>query len=909
MKNNFIKFILLLIFYFSLHHGVFSEEFIFDVTEIEIYENGNLIKGLKGGKITTEDNIVITADTFEYNKLTSLLKARGDVKLVDSSEGITIESNIVYYLKDKELIYTSGKSTAKSGSNIQIDADDYFKYNKLTTLLEAKGNVVINDIQKDTTLKSNEAFYLNNEEKFYTKGKTEIFIEDEYEIKTNNLIYLRIPAILSSDEKTFVHNTLTNNFYELDDFEYLITDEILKGNKVLNTTNYRRPASEKYFFNYGFFDFKNQKFLGKDVDIVFDNMMYGDEDNDPRLKGVYSSGDEFNTYVYKGTFTTCEKTDKCPPWLIVSDKVTHDKIKKRIIYKDAWLKLYDVPVVYLPKFFHPDPTVKRQSGFLRPRLINDAVLGSAMYTPYFLAISENQDMTIKPRVYDTGNFIVQSEYRVKTPRTLSMVDFSFGAGYRSRANSSRKNDHTTHFFSKTNIELEWDEFDVSTLELRYENVSRDDYLKMYELVSPLLGVGPTTLETRANLVLDHEIYDFTASIAQYETLSGLSHDRYQYSLPSYSFSRQFNHDRLDGGFAFSSTGNNTLKNTNEVTTNVTNDLSYRTPDLFTDLGFKSDLGFYSKNLNSLGKKNASYKNSPQVEAMTGFMFSTSFPLVKTDPEVSLSTIEPRLSFRYSPHQMKNHTTGGSRINVSNVHNFSRLGIGDSYEEGESLTLGIKYKTESYSKEERTPNIGKITREPDIISEIDHYFDIALATVLRANEEENIPTKSTLNRKTSNIFGEINYSFSDYVTVNYDFSIDNDLNTLEYNSVDSTFKYKNWTTTVSFLEENGTLGEKNLLGYKHTYNMSDDSTFSFSTRRNRKLNLTEYHELIYQYKNDCLTAGIEFKKKYYSDGAILPTEELFFTITIVPLGTFSPAPLVPRRIFNEDFRKTLDESGF
>jgi LPS-assembly protein len=46
-------------------------------------------------------------------------------------------------------------------------------------------------------------------------------------------------------------------------------------------------------------------------------------------------------------------------------------------------------------------------------------------------------------------------------------------------------------------------------------------------------------------------------------------------------------------------------------------------------------------------------------------------------------------------------------------------------------------------------------------------------------------------------------------------------------------------------------------------------------------------LVYEYKNDCLVAGIKYKKNYYNDADIKPVEELFFSITIVPLGTFSP----------------------
>ena len=51
---------------------------------------------------------------------------------------------------------------------------------------------------------------------------------------------------------------------------------------------------------------------------------------------------------------------------LVLIKLLMIKEKKLIYYKKAWLKIYDVPIMYFPKFFHPDPTVKRQSGFLTP---------------------------------------------------------------------------------------------------------------------------------------------------------------------------------------------------------------------------------------------------------------------------------------------------------------------------------------------------------------------------------------------------------------------------------------------------------------------------------------------------------------------------------------------------------------
>ena len=62
-------------------------------------------------------------------------------------------------------------------------------------------------------------------------------------------------------------------------------------------------------------------------------------------------------------------------------------------------------------------------------------------------------------------------------------------------------------------------------------------------------------------------------------------------------------------------------------------------------------------------------------------------------------------------------------------------------------------------------------------------------------------------------------------------------------------------------------------------------FQFNTRRNRKINLTEYYNLVYEYKNDCLTAGVKYKKTYYEDRDLKPSEDLFFTITLFPITQF------------------------
>ena len=82
-----------------------------------------------------------------------------------------------------------------------------------------------------------------------------------------------------------------------------------------------------------------------------------------------------------------------------------------------------------------------------------------------------------------------------------------------------------------------------------------------------------------------------------------------------------------------------------------------------------------------------------------------------------------------------------------------------------------------------------------------------------------------------------------------------------------------------------MGDQNLIENKTSYKIDENNFLSFNTRRNRKLNLTEFYDLVYEYKNDCLIAGIRYQKKYYEDRDLRPTEDLFFSITLFPLTTY------------------------
>ena len=124
--------------------------------------------------------------------------------------------------------------------------------------------------------------------------------------------------------------------------------------------------------------------------------------------------------------------------------------------------------MYFPKFFHPGPTVKRQSGFLVPYINNSNVLGYSMQIPYFYAPSINKDFTFKPTLFDKNIFMFQNEYRQQNKNSFFISDFNIVEGYKSKKSNERNT--LTHLFSKFQVDLNLDNFIESTLNINYQKV-------------------------------------------------------------------------------------------------------------------------------------------------------------------------------------------------------------------------------------------------------------------------------------------------------------------------------------------------------------------------------------------------------------------------------------------------------
>ena len=270
------------------------------------------------------------------------------------------------------------------------------------------------------------------------------------------------------------------------------------------------------------------------------------------------------------------------------------------------------------------------------------------------------------------------------------------------------------------------------------------------------------------------------------------------------------------------------------------------------------------NLISSGKNDEDYDSSVNTDLAGIIELASALPMIKGD-DSSINYLEPKISIRYNPSNMINHSETNRKINNNNLFDINRLGLEDTLESGANLTLGIDYKKEN-------------------LNDINEYFEFKLGTIIRNKDNTNIPISSGIKDKNSNIFGNIAKNFNENLAVNYDFSVNSSLDVIEYNSLGLLYSKNNFKTEFNFIEENGVIGNSNILENITSYSFNENNQLSFKTRQNRKLDIAEYYNLIYEYKNDCLVAGITYNKTYYEDRDLVPSQDLMFKLTLIPITT-------------------------
>ena len=171
-------------------------------------------------------------------------------------------SSIEIIDKDKIIIANEGVKIL-SGDEIVIDADQ-MRYNKEEKFLEASGNISITNQVKNIEIISDNITYDKKVEKIVASGNVEIKFEDDYNLKTKKIVYLKNSEEILINSISKIKDNLGNEI-EFEQLNYNAIDKLIKGKKV------KLLDLENNFYNFdsAIIDFSKNQLIADNVSIDF----------------------------------------------------------------------------------------------------------------------------------------------------------------------------------------------------------------------------------------------------------------------------------------------------------------------------------------------------------------------------------------------------------------------------------------------------------------------------------------------------------------------------------------------------------------------------------------------------------------------------------------------------------------
>ena len=204
---------------------------------------------------------------------------------------------------------------------------------------------------------------------------------------------------------------------------------------------------------------------------------------------------------------------------------------------------------------------------------------------------------------------------------------------------------------------------------------------------------------------------------------------------------------------------------------------------------------------------------------------------------------------------------GARLDAQNIFSLDRIESDTKLETGLSATLGFDYELKDKDKD----------------------FQFSMGQIISEKENKNMPTSTSLDEKLSDLVGSSSLKIGENLKLKYDFAIDQNYKEFNSNEFGAEFNISHVKFNFDYLLEDKHLGDQEYLKTNISFYNNNNTKLSLSSKRNLVKNSSEFYDLSYEYLNDCLRAGLVYRREFYQDSELEPEDSLMFKITIVPLG--------------------------
>ena len=588
------------------------------------------------------------------------------------------------------------------------------------------------------------------------------------------------------------------------------------------------------------------------------------------------------TEVGQAVYSPCalceEDPDRAPLWQLRAGQVTHDTETKDIIYRDAFLDFFGVPVFYTPYFSHPDPSVDRRSGFLAPQIGSTSDLGPFARTFYYWNIAPNQDATFQLGGTRDAGFILGGEYRHRFERGQIELEGSLNRSDRTEITGTtevlQQDEIRGHIFADGEFHL--DENWRIGADIRQS--SDDTYLDQFEVT------GEDVLRSRAYA---EGFYGLSYVGAEAYRFQDLRQETIEQPLvaPLLTANHVSEPGSLFGGQWFATADALNLVREEDPTVRRSGTEGVDTRRFSLETGwqreFRSDFGlltnvatavrgdfFWSDDL-PIGS--TIEDDVTELRAFPRATITSSFPMIRQQGTIQ-QLIEPIVSFTAAPNQgdvdeIPNNDSVDVEFDEINLFSDSRFPGVDRVEGGLRFTYGLRLGVYGFGGGSTTLFAGQ-----------SHSID----------DDNDFPEGSGLEDEQSDWVGRLTVTPSPLFNLDYRFRFDHqnfDGRRQEISLIAGPDLFRVGANYTFVDQIAGTASDTDVeeITARFSSRISENWLVSGSFRRDLELDESREISLGFAYGDECITIGIDLRRDFTSDRDSSSGDSIFFTLSLRNLG--------------------------
>ncbi|MDB2388615.1 LPS assembly protein LptD [Alphaproteobacteria bacterium] len=599
----------------------------------------------------------------------------------------------------------------------------------------------------------------------------------------------------------------------------------------------------------------------------------------------FKKNDLGESYFKEGVYTACEcdfKQDVKPIWRVETKEIKHDPATKTIYLKHPVMRIFSIPVYYLPYLSFPDWTVKRRSGFLTPVYGYSKQNRFHIKVPYYYSPENDPTWDMTFTSHQNGKTGHADQLNIRKKYENSSLETNIYKGNLDTNKSDGDNVFGVNFKANSNLDNNW----KMTIEGKYAD--QETFMRRYGFDSSDRYKSYLNLEKiKPNSISKIEIYniqnlDETSSNNEPVLAPSISHHIFD-SNKSYNYDVKLNAHSIYNDESYDIKRWSGLAQINKKL-NLTNIV------LEGDANFGLDL--YSIQ----GRPSTDSNDNKYIDRLSsGFSVAASNQYGIMSEEIGV-VIEPKIQFSSvissdRTDEVPNRDSSEFRLDQANLFLNNQYQGRDNIQRSDRINAGVS----AYVMTEEMGDLNFFIGQSQKISGTQK-------NISSANNDRQSHLINSISWNPSSLYNFSWFSLynhhnlkSDTSDFNFNGSLDGWNYSTRHRSVDGAF------VSDGIDREELALGiSKNLSNWKTSYSRTYDLSNDKEEMISETLGL-EYTGSGYMFGN-CLTVLFQYKSSGgVVDRDLVPEDSIYLTFNFRNLGAYQWQPKEINKSLNKNLR--------